>query len=105
MENIFLYCHLFLDSSKGVIKTVKIPLDSINLHIIELKEKINNEFLSIDLGINNLMTCIDTKNIRSFILDGKHFKWKNQFFNERLADKKIELKNINHKIQIRFKYY
>lgn len=41
MENIFLYCHLFLESSKGVIKTVKIPLDTIDTHIIELKEKIN----------------------------------------------------------------
>ena len=63
----------------------------------ELKEKINNEYLSIDFGINNLMTCVDTKNTRSFILDGKHFKWKNQFFNEILADKKSKLKIINNK--------
>lgn len=64
---------------------------------IELKEKNNNEYLSIDLGINNLMTCVDTKNKNSFIVDGKHFKWKNQYFNKKLANKKSLLKKINNK--------
>lgn len=63
----------------------------------EEKLKENDEYLSIDLGINNLMTCIDTKNNKSFIIDGKHFKWKNQFFNKILADKKSKLKVINNK--------
>jgi cellobiose phosphorylase len=36
-QKTFLYCHFFLDSAKGVIKTVKIPLENLNLHIIELK--------------------------------------------------------------------
>jgi IS605 OrfB family transposase len=63
----------------------------------ELKEKSNNEYLSIDLGINNLMTCVDTKNNLSFIIDGKHFKWINQFFNKTLADKKSLLKIVNNK--------
>jgi hypothetical protein len=36
----FLYCHFFLDNTKGVIKTMKIYVDSLNIHIIELKEKI-----------------------------------------------------------------
>lgn len=60
-------------------------------------EKSNDEYLSIDLGINNLMTCIDTKNSRAFIIDGKHFKWKNQFFNNILESEKLKLKKINNK--------
>jgi len=51
----------------------------------ELKEKLNNEYLSIDLGVDNLMTCVDTKNNKSFIIDGKHFKWMNQYFNKVLV--------------------
>jgi cellobiose phosphorylase len=34
----FLYCHFFLDNTKGVIKTQKIPLDNLSIHIIELKQ-------------------------------------------------------------------
>jgi IS605 OrfB family transposase len=72
-----------------------------DLHIVykqeELKEKLNNEYLSIDLGIDNLMTCVDTKNHKSFIIDGKHFKWINQFFNKTLADKQSILKIVNNK--------
>jgi IS605 OrfB family transposase len=62
-----------------------------------LNKKTNDEYLSIDLGINNLMTCIDTKNSRAFIIDGKHFKWKNQFFNNILESEKLKLKKINNK--------
>ena len=72
-----------------------------DLHIVyeqkELKIKENDEYLSIDLGVNNLMTCVDTKNAKSFIIDGKHFKWKNQYFNKILADKQSKLKKINNK--------
>ena len=71
----------------------------VDLHIIyekkELPIKENNEYLSIDLGINNLMTCVDTKNKSSFIIDGKHFKWKNQYFNKTLANKQSKLKKCN----------
>lgn len=38
--NYFLYCHFFLDSAKGVIKTLKVLVENFNIHIIELKEKI-----------------------------------------------------------------
>ena len=72
-----------------------------DLHIIydkkELEIKSNEEYLSVDLGVNNLMTCVDTKNNKSFIIDGKNFKWKNQFFNKNLADRKSKLKKVNNK--------
>ena len=45
--------------------------------------QVNNNYLSIDLGINNLMTCISynhnsKKKINNFILDGKELKSINQ---------------------------
>lgn len=36
----FLYCHFFVDNTKGVIKTIKVPLESLSINLIELKEKI-----------------------------------------------------------------
>ena len=46
--------------------------------------KDNEDVLSIDLGINNLATCITTKG-DSFIIDGKRLKSMNQFYNKRIA--------------------
>jgi len=41
MENkFFLYCHFFTDSTKGILKTLKLPLENLKIHIIELKEKV-----------------------------------------------------------------
>lgn len=63
----------------------------------ELFEKNNNEYLSVDLGVDNLMTCIDTKNQSSFIIDGKHFKWVNQHFNKIKSEKQSTSKKVNDK--------
>ncbi|MDY7021145.1 MAG: transposase [Cyanobacteriota bacterium] len=49
------------------------------------EEKINNvdnEAISIDLGLNNLATVVSTTN-ESFIIDGRWLKSKNQWFNKR----------------------
>lgn len=43
---------------------------------------VGEETLAIDLGVNNLATCVTTKG-ESFILDGKELKSKNQWFNKR----------------------
>jgi len=54
------------------------------------KEKIiNDNYLSIDLGLNNLMTCFDTKNNSSFIINGRPLKSINQYYNK----KKSEIQN------------
>jgi len=42
-----------------------------------------NNYLSIDLGVNNLAACISKD--KSFLLDGKPIKSINQFFNKTLA--------------------
>jgi len=43
-----------------------------------------NEFLGIDLGVNNFAACIDTLG-SSFILDGKYLKSVNQEYNKLIA--------------------
>lgn len=44
--------------------------------------KVNNSFLSIDLGLNNFVTSIDNQSIKPFIINGKAIKSINQFYNK-----------------------
>jgi hypothetical protein len=41
-----LYCHFYTDSSKGVIKTIKLHLNNLHIRVIELKERIKEEIES-----------------------------------------------------------
>lgn len=62
-------------------------------HVIEIvyekevtKEDVKEDnILSVDLGINNLATCINNVGNRPFIVNGKPLKADNQFFNKRRA--------------------
>jgi putative transposase len=74
-----------------------------DLYVIEIvynfQEKINlnknNEYLSIDLGINNLASCITTKDDIPFIINGKPLKSINQYYNKKKSyyQSKLELNN------------
>ena len=61
----------------------------------KLKEN-NGNYLSIDLGINNLATCYDSSNKTSFIINGKPLKAINHFYNKKLSKLKSSLQ-IKHK--------
>ena len=62
------------------------------------KEKIvNDNYLSIDLGLNNLMTCYDTKNNTSFIINGRPLKSINQYYNKKKAEIQNKLIKNNYK--------
>ena len=56
-------------------------------YVYELEERIekpilnSNHVLAIDLGINNLMTCVSSEG-KSFIIDGRKIKSLNQWFNK-----------------------
>ena len=60
----------------------------------EIKLNINNA-LAIDLGVNNLCTCV-TSTGKSFIIDGRKLKSLNQFFNKQNA----KLRSIKDKQSI-----
>lgn len=69
-------------------------------YIYEIKEEniqLNtNNALAIDLGVNNLCTCV-TNTGKSFIVDGKKLKSINQFFNKKNA----KLQSIKDKQNIK----
>ena len=62
----------------------------------ELKLEHKN-VLSIDIGLNNLATCFDTKNNRAFILDGRRLKSINYYWNKQNS----KLQSIKDKQNIR----
>lgn len=95
---------------KGVIKLSKtnihfktrVPVDNINqvrvvpkpnkvivievVYTVQEKEVLkNSNILGIDLGVNNLATCVNTVNTNKFIINGKPLKSINQFFNKKRA--------------------
>ena len=51
---------------------------------VEEVETIDGSWLGIDLGVDNLATCVDHRG-HSFIVDGRHLKSQNRWFNKRLA--------------------
>ena len=65
---------------------VEFIYDSANLRFEQVKGNGNN-FLSIDLGISNLMSCFITSNGRShqFIIDGRPLKSINAYYNKMKA--------------------
>ena len=68
--------------------TYKIQEENLNLNI--------NNALAIDLGVNNLCTCVINTG-KSFIIDGRKLKSINQFFNKRNA----KLQSIKDKQNIK----
>jgi len=53
------------------------PVNSLSLN--------KNSYLSIDIGINNLMTCFDQSNNKTFIVNGKQLKNINYYWNKQIA--------------------
>jgi putative transposase len=57
----------------------------------------NDHFLSIDPGINNLLTIYDSKNNTSFIIDGRKIKQINQYYNKKKGEKQSQIKKNHNK--------
>lgn len=116
------YSYLFASEHKRI--SIKIPTILKNKKIKEIRiipklkaryfeiqyvyeskiEKLNlnkENTLGIDLGINNLCTCV-TNNGRSFIIDGRKLKSINQFYNKRNASLQA-LKDTKKKIKGKIK--
>lgn len=62
----------------------------------ELSETLKDNFLAIDLGLDNLATCVSNVD-NSFILNGKPLKSYNNFYNKQKAKFISELKRKNNK--------
>ena len=57
----------------------------------------NNNYLSIDLGLNNLMACFNSKSNESFIINGKSLKSINQYYNKQKGIIQSQLKKNHNK--------
>lgn len=86
----------FINKDKKI-KEVRIIKNNI-YYVIEIVYEVNykekkkgNRCLSVDLGINNLLTITNNYGERPIIINGKHIKTINQFFNKKLAYLKSEL--------------
>lgn len=63
---------------------------------IEVEKQNNDNYLSLDPGINNLLTAVDTYG-NSFIIDGRFIKSKNAFFNKTRKEITSMKKKQHHK--------
>jgi IS605 OrfB family transposase len=61
------------------------------------EEKDQNNYLSIDTGINNLCSCFNSSTGQAFIINGKALKSYNSFYNKKLSEYKSILKKVNNK--------
>ncbi len=57
------------------------------VHEIEdtIQKPDNGHYLSIDIGISNMLTCYDNKNGKSFIVSGKQWLSINRYFDKKIA--------------------
>jgi hypothetical protein len=83
-KSISLYCHFYTDNSKGIIKTIKLKLVSLNLRVIELKEKIKtaietNKDLPL-LKFESISKTIPSKNLSDSALVSNFFEDKDDIF-------------------------
>ena len=51
----------------------------------------NDKVMSIDLGLNNLATCVTNSVIKPFIIDGRRIKSVNAYYNKRKASMQSKL--------------
>jgi len=51
---------------------------------VNLKED-NNNYMAIDLGLNNLATCVNNLGLKPIIINGKILKSENQYYNKEIS--------------------
>ncbi|MGU8678919.1 RNA-guided endonuclease InsQ/TnpB family protein [Clostridium perfringens] len=64
--------------------------------INELKEE-TNRILGIDLGVDNLATCVNNIGTKPIVINGKVLKSINQYYNKKLATLRSDLKKRHNK--------
>jgi len=57
----------------------------------------NENKLSIDIGLNNLLTCCDNVNNKPFIINGRPIKAMNQYYNKKKGVKQSDIKKNHNK--------
>lgn len=65
-------------------------------NVVEPKE-FNNRILGIDLGVDNLATCVNNIGIKPIVINGKIIKSINQYYNKQLSKLRSDLKKRHNK--------
>ena len=72
-------------------------------YIIQEKEvQLNNNVLAIDIGVNNIASCV-TNTGDKFLINGKQLKYINHNYNKRIADIQSKIKITHNKTKSRYK--
>lgn len=66
----------------------------IGYNVNEPEQKVNDNVLAIDIGVNNIATCVTTDGDK-LLVNGKPLKYINHNYNKAVADAKSKLK-ITH---------
>ena len=68
----------------------------IGYHVNEPEQKANNNVLAIDIGVNNIATCVTTDGDK-LLVNGKPLKYINHNYNKAVADAKSKLKTTHNR--------
>ena len=74
----------------------------VGYNIKEQEQKLNDNVLAIDIGVNNTASCVTT-NGDKFLINGKQLKYINHNYNKRIADIQSKLKLTHNKNKSRYK--
>lgn len=74
----------------------------VGYNIKEQEQKLNNNVLAIDIGVNNIASCVTT-NGDKFLINGKQLKYINHNYNKKIADIQSKLKLTHNKNKSRYK--
>lgn len=74
----------------------------IGYNIKEQEQKLNDNVLAIDIGVNNIASCVTT-NGDKFLINGKQLKYINHNYNKRIANIQNKLKLTHNKNKSRYK--
>lgn len=82
--------HIVPESVKEIRVQPKNKAKYFTLEIVYKESEVNlklnqDNIISIDIGLNNLATCFDVKNSKSFIISGKPIKAINYYYNKQRA--------------------
>ena len=74
----------------------------IGYNIKEQEQKLNDNVLAIDIGVNNIASCVTT-NGDKFLINGKQLKYINHNYNKRIANIQSKLKLTHNKNKSRYR--
>lgn len=74
----------------------------IGYNIQEKEVQLNNSALAIDIGVNNIASCV-TNTGDKFLINGKPLKYINHNYNKRIADIQSKIKLTHNKNKSRYK--